>query len=398
VAVALPVAGAAGAVLLGACASSNPAHLPGIADDIDGGDAGHTPMGAIIGGGQPTATSDAGGKKPPAVVCKPTKTADAGTDADAGACAASSQAAKAPPLGLYLMVDRSGSMQEPAAGGLSKWLALQQALGSFLSDSSLAGASVGIQFFPGADVGSCSSSSFADPAVELQALPGVKSWILQAVGDRDPGGPTPTGPALTGAIDHLRAWGKDHPHHALAVVLATDGMPTTCDPVAVADIAQVAASGVKGAPSVPTFVIGIVGSNDVQAGALGNLGAIAVAGGTTSATLVGGSGDLSSGLADALREVARQSVSCSLDLPHPTVGSFDPGKVNVSLSDQCGTGPVLYVRDQAHCAQGDWSYDADPDSAGIPSKILLCPDACARFQNGAKVTIEVGCATKVAPT
>jgi hypothetical protein len=401
----LPVTGAGGALWLGACSSGeNGAHLPGLTEDEDaGGDASHTPTGAIIGGGSPTSTKTTSptGTTPPAVVCKPPKaTVDAGTDAgaDAGTCAASSVAAKPPPLGLYLMVDRSGSMQEMAAGNVTKWQALGTALGAVLGDASLAGAAVGLQFFPALDTDSCAPSVFADPAVELQTLPGARSALLQAVSDHNPAGSTPTGPALTGAIAHLQSWGKQHPNHSLAVVLATDGMPTTCEPTAIADIAQIAAAGVKATPSVPTFVIGIVGSADVQSGALANLGAIAAGGGTTNATLVGITGDLSSGLADALRQVALRSVSCSLALPPPAVGVFDPGKVNVSLSDKCGSGPVVYVRDQAHCAQGDWSYDADPDAGGVPSRILLCPDACTRYQNGAQVTIEVGCATKTAPS
>jgi len=55
------------------------------------------------------------------------------------------------PVDVYVMLDISGSMLDPAGGVGSmatKWSAVQSALGAFFSDASSAGLSVAIQYFP----------------------------------------------------------------------------------------------------------------------------------------------------------------------------------------------------------------------------------------------------------
>src|SRR5438552_3633980 len=62
--------------------------------------------------------------------------AEAGvTDAafDFRACASGTHEAKLVPLDVYFMLDSSGSMLEPAGGGTSKWVAITQAMTSFVN-------------------------------------------------------------------------------------------------------------------------------------------------------------------------------------------------------------------------------------------------------------------------
>ena len=66
-----------------------------------------------------------------------------------GACAGEVSAAELLPLDMYLMLDRSLSMnEETETVGVTKWEAVTQALAAFAQDSESAGLGVGIQYFP----------------------------------------------------------------------------------------------------------------------------------------------------------------------------------------------------------------------------------------------------------
>ncbi|HXK20087.1 MAG TPA: hypothetical protein VNG33_19885, partial [Polyangiaceae bacterium] len=72
----------------------------------------------------------------------------------------------------------------------------------------------------------CRAATYATPAVAIAPLPGVKAAIVKVLQTAVPGGLTPTGPALTGAIDEATKWATAHPDHQVVAVLATDGLPT----------------------------------------------------------------------------------------------------------------------------------------------------------------------------
>jgi hypothetical protein len=63
-------------------------------------------------------------------------------------CAMQTVQAERFPIDLYLMLDSSLSMYDPAAGGVSKWDAVRSALASFFADAQSAGVGVGLQYFP----------------------------------------------------------------------------------------------------------------------------------------------------------------------------------------------------------------------------------------------------------
>jgi hypothetical protein len=64
------------------------------------------------------------------------------------ACASRSQQAERVQLDLYVMLDSSGSMDEPTANGQTKWTAAQAALTTFVQNPQSAGLGVGLQYFP----------------------------------------------------------------------------------------------------------------------------------------------------------------------------------------------------------------------------------------------------------
>ncbi|MEO5727514.1 MAG: hypothetical protein ABI134_15015, partial [Byssovorax sp.] len=71
-----------------------------------------------------------------------------GSVTDANACAAESTKAEQLPLDMYIMLDQSGSMSDPVAGGATRWAAVTSAFKTFVNQPGAADIGVGIQYFP----------------------------------------------------------------------------------------------------------------------------------------------------------------------------------------------------------------------------------------------------------
>jgi hypothetical protein len=379
------------------------------------------------------------------------------------------------PLDMYIMLDRSLSMNEKTSTNVTKWEAVKQALLGFAADMKSEGIGVGIQYFPanpscqsdadcpgsycylkscnntpvpqpcqsdagcpGAASGSCvqlggcgaqsctaigascgaagtcqaltasvcvtkdtcNVADYAAPAVAIAPLPGVTAAFkasLDAVGPAPlPFGFTATGPALQGAIDYTKVWLAANPTHTAIAVLVTDGLATQCAPSGTSAIAAIASVGLKEAPSVTTFTIGVFAPTDTEGPK--TVAAIAQAGGGKSFT-VDAMSDVKKQLIDALDEIRTEKLECAFDLPEPPPGEqLDFGKVNVEYKDASGTPAVLpYVGKPANCdpVKGGWFYDVLPE-IGTPKKIIVCKASCNRFLQtvGGTVDILVGCATQ----
>lgn len=347
-----------------------------------------------------------------------------------GACAASPYMAQQLPLDMYIMQDQSGSMSDTVAGGGTKWDAVKGAFTAFVNQPGTAGISVGLQYFgvtPGgatcgttcvtdADCGpascgpcffgiclggggtdSCTSSDYAKPEVEIEALPGVASKIVSSLGQHGPSTSTPTGPALQGAVDHAKAWAMGHPNHVVIAVLATDGQPNECSPTSQAGLAAIAAAALAGTPSVKTFAIGTFAPADIPSGP-NLLDAVAAAGGTTKAFNINTQQNVNQAFLDALNMIRGSALGCQYTIPKPTMGTPDFGKVNVQYTPGGGGNPVdiLNVKDAAHCpASGDgWYYDNN----SAPTQIELCPATCTKVgaDSNGKIEILLGCQTQTA--
>jgi hypothetical protein len=250
---------------------------------------------------------------------------------------------------------------------------------------------------------SCHADTYAAPAVDIAELPAVAPAILSAITAVDPDGNTPSAPALEGAIEHAHAWALAHPDHHVAVVLATDGLPSECiadpngDPGGIMGVTAAAAAGFARTPSVSTFVIGVFSADESQAPQ--NLDQIARAGGTERAFMVttGDTTDVEQQFLDALDTIRGEGIACELQIPLPESGKPDFDRVNVYFTETDTAEVLYYATDAAGCdaGKGDWYYGLD--DAGHPTKIIACPATCARFQAATtgKVTIGVGCLTVV---
>jgi hypothetical protein len=245
----------------------------------------------------------------------------------------------------------------------------------------------------------CRPATYQTPAAAIAQLPDARAALLAAIESAmpDPDGATPTGPALKGAIDQARAWAAAHADHQVVAVLATDGLPTECTPVEIGDVAALASAGSLANPSIATFVIGVVGPEDVDAP--DNLNAIAMAGGTEQALIVDTQGDVAAQFRGALNQIRASRLSCDLLVPEAEAGkAVDYDFVNVVLDDGGGPATLDYVTDASGCSAtaGGWYFDKDPDSGAVPEHILVCPATCEKFGqlDSGSVQIKLGCARR----
>lgn len=306
-------------------------------------------------------------------------------------CATSTASAEAREVDMYIMLDQSGSMTEPA-GSTSKWLAVKTALLQFFSNKKYDNTGVGVQFFPlGTAEAACPPAQYAVPALSIKPLSQSRDALLDALNLHAPviGGETPTRPALQGAVAYARGWASQHPDRATVVVLATDGKPTVCG----TDLDKItikAKEGYQANPKVLTFVIGVgEGFEDV-------LDAIAEQGGTGKAAKVDVNSDVSQQFQEALDSIRREAVDCDFSIPKTSGGEIDFGRVNVRYATGSGQVSFYAVPSADKCGKLDnaWHFD----DAKSPTKIVLCPAACSRARQAASVKIDVvfGCKTEEA--
>lgn len=289
-----------------------------------------------------------------------------------------------------------------------RWTAVKSALQEFLTAPGAAGINVGIQYFGlgGAAAGflpytmsSCTAGDYQGADVEIAPLPGNAMPIISSLNNHKPSTNTPTGPALTGAINHAIAWKNMHPDDAVIVLLVTDGQPGGC-PGTVADVANVAKMGFMS--SIPTYVIGIMspGTTCMWDPAQPNqqdLDSVANAGGSGASMIVDLSKDIVKQFLDNLDKIrARANPPCQYTLPPAPAGQHtDPKKINVEYTPPGAAMPstILAVPDQTGCdpMKGGWYYD-DPVK---PKLVSLCPASCSTVQADVtgQINIEVGCAT-----
>lgn len=347
-----------------------------------------------------------------------------GSDAELPGCATDSYSGAVIPLDIYILLDRSDSMLDADPNGLQRWSAITQAIKNFVDLQGNAGIGLGLGYFPvglskplpsactnpddcfpyiaqcvpitGCCYGnlcnepptsSCLTSDYTTPAITIQTLPGVASLVKQSIDNTSPEGGTPMGPALEGAIDYAQTWAAAHPDHLTAVVLATDGAPSGCNPEGTAVVAARAEEGKNQNPSVLTFVIGL-GEQ------LSTLNSIALAGGTKEATLVDSGVNAGQEFLDALNKI-RGDLQCTYAIPTPKEGEVDPDKVNVTFTRAGIRDFVPRVDGAANCGLGDtagWYYDTPTN----PSRITLCKHSCAAVQGGGVVVdVVLGCQTVV---
>lgn len=340
-----------------------------------------------------------------------------GSGGSGGNCAGESIAAHRIPLDMYVLFDRSLSMNDTVTGG-TKYDAVKGALTMFVQSAESNGIGIGIGYFPlvvanpppsctvDADCGNygpcettmvctkadaCLASNYT-PDVTIALLPGVSTAIVDSLNAHTPSGFTPTYPALQASYQYVTNWANAHPNDETILVLATDGDPTTCDQTNnVNTIAtNLVAPAFAGNPKIVTFVVGIGSS-------LTSLNQIAAAGGSQQALIVDTAGADPGGQFLAAMKAIRSSVllGCRYEIPIPAGGNaFDPAKVNVQFTPLGGAPTLIkHVPAASACTptDGGWYYD----NPSAPTQIILCDSTCTGLNagSGSTVTVVLGCAT-----
>jgi len=263
----------------------------------------------------------------------------------------------------------------------------------------------------------CDSNDYATPKVAFGSLsdPAVVTALTTSLDNHSPGGYTPTGPALTGALKAAQAHAMQNLDRKTVVVLVTDGLPgafipgmapAACTPPDVTGVASLlsGAMGTAGTPAIQTFVIGIFGPCDLNdksvnsATPQANLDSWAAAGGTTKSVIVDTSQNVTQNILDALKQVQSTVINCQYAIPKDVAGGIDFMKVNVDFSSNAMPTPasVHYVgtKDKCDAQSGGWYYDVAP-GMGTPTQIIACDKSCSDFMGaeGAQVDVALGCAT-----
>lgn len=241
---------------------------------------------------------------------------------------------------------------------------------------------------------SCEIGEYATPAVPISTSPARGLDIVTSLRAQAPEGLTPTGPALTGALDHARLWAEQNPGRQVVTVLATDGLPTECAPVDIPEIAQIASQANTGARPVRTFVIGVFSAADLGADGQERLDDLARSGGTERAFVINAGANAGNEFLDALNLIRDTAVSCEFELDASAELDFE--RVNLRVGDASGNTTALFnVGDASACGNDPgWYYLRN--AAGAPTQIKVCPSTCAGFMtDGVQAELEIGCATRI---
>ena len=354
------------------------------------------------------------------VITPPTGGTDGGSLPPDAACGADVQQAMLVPVNMFVMFDRSGSMDDEAdeTTGATRWELASAALTTFFQDPTAAGLGVALRFFPhdlpaagcqGDDEGACDAAACSEPLVPMSAAPTtalpmlmtdpaptdshegalVAAIMTSAPGnDPDNGGGTPIYAALDGSLRWASAYQMAHPYpqQQTVVVFVTDGAPNGCEEEF--DLISALAADAYAATGVTTYTIGLTGSNEddmQQVAEAGNGDSFFVDDGPTAAQ----------DLVAALQAIQGSVLDCDFAIPVPTDGGMaDPTQVNVQYTPMTGAMPVPFTRvpSAADCATSQsWYYD-DPMA---PTRIHLCPNVCdtVRANPTAGISIAIGCAT-----
>lgn len=293
------------------------------------------------------------------------------------------------PAEVILVLDRSGSMEDPPAGGtIDKWSMVLPPLEKAITSTDSA-ISWGLKLYPELDEAEGCAPETIVPAIHAPIDVKNAAQVIAAIDATLPlGDGTPTGDGIRFALAHLRERAElnDNPKF---ILLATDGDPTCSGgggsalEYAVSQISEALAAG------FPTFVVGV---DTIKESSIENLNEMAEAGGKarprtdfhplashTSFYLTSTAAELEQVMAGITGELA----SCIFELnPPPPV----PDNIAVDFADARA--------DHDPTQQDGWDY-TKPDY----TEIQVFGSWCKRIQTEAmnKVNIKYGCPNQPIP-
>lgn len=236
------------------------------------------------------------------------------------------------PADLFLVVDKSGSMEDPLDTGQDKWPVMRDALTTVVQQYE-SGIRFGLSLYPQGD--SCAAG-----AVDAQLAVQNAGPITGELGSTYPEGGTPTHTTLAAARSYYTGVTSPGTRY---VLLATDGEPNCGDPAddeAPTVTESIAAIEALGTDGINTFVLGFGGSINTHPDVLQ---AMADAGGTGDYYAANSPEELAAALGAIAGEVGLPSCSFRLDR------DADGNELIVYQDDE------LVGQDPSH--QDGWDYD-----------------------------------------
>lgn len=362
----------------------------------------------------PTSTDDGGAVFAP----------DGGADATGSSaqCATATVPIARTTIYMQIILDGSGSMNDPIVpGGPSglKWKAAKDAFVSFFDDLAVKkdeAFGVGLFLFDGTK----GVPDFAITDVPIRYVDAYHHASLKnRITKSTPMGGTPIKLALQGQLPILKALTPSSPLKAngkRVLVLITDGVPdgpSDVQPVVQGQCAQLVEDAFKGTPSITTFAVGVGDpASDESTYNEAFVGRLAVAGGAPAAgcspawnqssppgqlpchiqitpgakTAV----QLRDELLAAINTIRGAAATCEFTLERPdgSEGVADPSRVNVVFTGSNGK-PATVLQS----AVDGWTYD----DAANPTSVIFHGAACDRVKTevDGKVEIQLGCTTLV---
>jgi len=326
----------------------------------------------VTGGGGSTASGTGGAEGGAGGTFDPGQTD--GGPSDSEICEAVSADAEDIPLDMLILLDRSGSMMG------TMWSSTVSALTQFFTDPDSAEISAALTYFPVPSGDTCDEANYNPPHVPLVLLGTDAQTLVSSMNSNNASGGTPTYAAMHGSLQWATAHKDQNPEHAVIIVLASDGDPTSCD-TSIPNIAALAASAYN-YNGVQTYAIAIQGAT------VSNLNQIAQAGG-------GQAFDVTSDITlfkAKMDEIREQALGCEYLIPEVEGQEFEPTKVNVTYTPGGGGQPetIPQADNLGDCGNSPGWYFDDPLE---PTKIFLCPASCTIIQNDpdAQVEFAFGC-------
>jgi hypothetical protein len=247
--------------------------------------------------------------------------------------------------------------------------------------------------------GACDLTTHAKPAVPIGPLPMAERALVRELNAYAPTGGTPMGPAVRGALAHLRAHLQANPGRKAVLVLASDGLPSAaCEMNDIPSVVANVGAAFTGAPSIPTYVIGVFATNEIAMSQV-QLDRVAMAGGSSKAIVLAANDDLTMRLTEALNQIRGAALACEYQIPPASGGRIDFGRVNVRYTGPAGPAeniPYVERADRCDPMRGGWYYDVAP-ATGVPTRVQVCEATCSRFKSdqGGKVDLVFGCGTQI---
>lgn len=297
-----------------------------------------------------------------------------------GFCAEATYDSGPTDLSMFVLLDRSGSMQDD-----NRWGEVTAALSAFVDDPAAAGLGIGLQLYPlGITSDDCAPEKFAQAKVPIGKLPGAGPAIKAALVGIEPFGETPTLPALRGGVQYARGVALANPKERVVIALVTDGAPNACGSTA-ENVAEAEQEALATAPKVLTYVIGLA------TGYTDDIALMASAGGTGKPILVDDGAAAAQKIVDAMLAVKLAQENCTFGVPIPA--GAQPKATDLSARFRTAPGgedvELAIVPDLGSCS-GDGFY---PDDVDAPGSVTLCPTTCAKVHGADKsqVTVTAGC-------